>query len=90
MAHTKPHTKEARGKISESKTGNPNIKIRRDFKIENGFHLYQCGICKDYKHRIDFYKADTIIGIEYACIDCRKKYWAERYQRMKRKVPCPV
>ena len=66
--HNKPHTEEAKQKMSKSHKGIPNKHKRRKTIEKNGIVFYQCGVCKEFKPYEDFYKDKrTILGIKAEC-----------------------
>ena len=89
--HNKPHTEEARLKMSAARTGIPAHWNRRPTINNNGVTLYRCSTCKDYKHYEEFYKNKrTHLGIKSECKTChiatsvrtRDKTRARNYNRV--------
>jgi len=69
--HNKPHTLEARKKMSESHKGVPLPHNRKKSMIINGEILYHCPSCNEYKLPSEFYKNKrTFTGIKTQCKKC--------------------
>lgn len=74
MMHNKPHTDEAKRKMSLSHFGKPNISRRREIREINGETLYKCGRCLSFLPYSEFYKnSRTMLGIKSECKSCHTK-----------------
>jgi hypothetical protein len=84
FGHNVPHSEEAKRKISQTMKGRPNKALMRETKVVGGITLYQCGVCKGFFPRTDFYASrTTIIGIMSNCKPCGIRIREERRQRNK-------
>lgn len=69
--HCKPHTAEAKARISRAKTGKPNFLKRRKSKIVDGIEYFQCGSCKSFFPKSGFHLNNrTLLGIKSQCKSC--------------------
>ena len=72
--HNKPHTEEARAKMSKSHTGVPLHHMRRPSKLIDGIEHYRCSRCEKFLPKWAFYKNKrTILGITSECKACHCK-----------------
>lgn len=69
--HNKPHTAEARRKMSEARTGRPNLSRRRPtIEVDSVVH-YRCAKCCQFLPFEMFYKTKrTLLGIKSECRAC--------------------
>jgi 5-methylcytosine-specific restriction endonuclease McrA len=69
--HRKPHTDEAKRKISQAHRGVPRPHKRRPFIEVNGDTHWRCGACGEYFPRTGFHaEKRTILGIKTTCKKC--------------------
>lgn len=73
--HAKPHTKEARKKISQAKKGVSNTRIIRPTKEVDGVTLYRCSGCGGFFDKSKFYPIKhSLLGISHKCTTCESAY----------------
>lgn len=72
--HCKPHTEEAKKKISMARKGKPQPLKRRPIKAVDGVLHYRCGSCKGFFPKDDFHRESrTLLGIKSQCRSCHNK-----------------
>jgi len=73
--HNKPHTEDAKRKMSLNRKGKPNIKNAKPHIIENGIVKYQCTSCLIWFEKSNFYSAkrNRVTGITSQCKKCHCK-----------------
>jgi hypothetical protein len=69
--HCVPHTAEAKAKMSAARKGKPAPWKHRASRVVNGVLHYQCGRCREFFPRDDFYaNKRTVLGIKSECRKC--------------------
>lgn len=72
--HNKPHSEDAKAKMSAARQGKPNFANRRETREVDGVTLYKCGRCGDFYPKDGFYRNNrTVLGIKNECRACHNR-----------------
>lgn len=72
--HNKPHSPEAKKKMSDARRGKPAPWRHRPSKMINGYQHWRCGRCGEFFLRSGFYKNNrTLLGIKSECKQCHSE-----------------